>query len=235
MTPYRALSKPAPPIGVFRTKRPASLCQLAGRWSGHMPAAGLSGELKVDGWRALWFTGLDGQSKLWTRNGMPIEGIAHLAHRLAIMEHVAGERFMFDGEFQVGGTLEATKQWCECGWKSGGNAGTLYLFDAMPLVDWERGRCEVPWIERKARLRAIAAEAEASPLAWEWAPRSRGDTPGSVEILDDVWLFTADDVRDEANRVWARGGEGLMLKDPAAPYVRARSDSWLKVKRDGAA
>lgn len=151
------------------------------------------------------------------------------------MARAAGVPFMFDGEFQVGGTLDATKQWCERGWKSGGNAGTLYLFDAMPLVDWERGRCEVPWIERKARLRAIAAAADADPLSWEWALRSRGDTPGSVEILDDVWLFTADDVRDEANRIWARGGEGLMLKDPEAPYTRARSDSWLKVKKDGAA
>ena len=56
-----------------------------------------------------------------------------------------------------------------------------------------------------------------------------------MEIMEDVWLFTADDVRSEANRVWARGGEGLMLKDPSAPYVRGRSDSWLKVKKDGVA
>lgn len=235
MTPYLALSRPAPPIGVFGAARPTSLCQLAGRWAGNVPQGGMSAEIKADGFRALWFAGLDGQARLWTRNGMPIEGTAHLAHRLAIMEHVAGEPFMFDGEYIVDGTLAATKRWCEAGWKLGGNAGTLHLFDAMPLSDWKRGRCDMRQIDRKAQLVAIAAEAAASPLAWEWAPRSRGATPGSVEILDDVWLETVDDVRDEANRVWARGLEGLMLKDPEAPYVRGRSDAWLKVKKAGVA
>ncbi|MGN6290372.1 MAG: ATP-dependent DNA ligase [Sphingopyxis terrae] len=223
------------PFPRFPSSRPRELCQLAGRWRGDVPDGGIACEEKRDGWRALWFPGIDGKPRLWTRGGQAIDGVDHLEHRLSLMARAAGVPFMFDGEFQVGGTLEATKQWCERGWKSGGNAGSLYLFDAMPLADWERGRCDVPWIERKARLRAIAAAADADPLSWEWAPRSRGDTPGSVEILDDVWLFTADDVRDEANRIWARGGEGLMLKDPEAPYVRARSDSWLKVKKDGAA
>lgn len=217
--------------------RPRELCQLAGRWSGSVPDGGVGAEVKIDGWRASWFPGLDGQAKLWTRNGQPIEGIAHIAHRLAIMERIAGEPMFFDGEFQVDGSLAATKRWCEAGWKIGGNAGTLYLFDAMPLADWQRGRCDVRQIDRKARLRQIDREAAADPLSWEWAPQSHGqghDTP-IVEILDDLWLETADDVRDEANRVWARGGEGIVLKDPEAPYVRARSDAWQKVKRPGVA
>lgn len=202
-----------------------------------MPEYGIPAEEKKDGWRALWFPGLDGKARLWTRRGVPIEGADHIAHRLRLMETVAGEPMMFDGEFMVGGSLAATKAWCESGWKAGGTAGVLYLFDAIPLADWQRGRCDTRWIERKARLRAIVAEADASPLSWEWAPGSRGKGEGapSVEILDDLWLFSADDVREEASRVWARGGEGIILKDPEAPYVRARSDSWLKVKKDGAA
>ncbi|MBL9070230.1 MAG: hypothetical protein JNM03_09590 [Sphingopyxis sp.] len=236
MTHHRVLSRPATPIGAIEIKnRPASLCQLAGRWSGNVPIGGISGELKADGFRGLWFAGLDGQARLWTRNGQAIGGIEHLAHRLALMERVAGEPMMFDGEYVVDGTLAATKRWCEAGWKLGGNAGTLHLFDAMPLSDWQRGRCDMRQIERKARLVAIAGEAASSPIAWEWAPGSRGASPGTVEILDDIWLETADDVRDEANRVWARGLEGLMLKDPEAPYVRGRVSWWEKVKRPGAA
>lgn len=223
------------PFPRFPATRPRELCQLAGRWQGTIPDGGIVCEEKRDGWRALWFPGIDEKPRLWTRGGQPIEGTDHIAHWLGIMERVAGEPMMFDGEFQVDGTLTATKTWCERGWKAGGNAGKLYLFDAMPLADWQSGRCDTPWITRKARLTDIMRAAEESPLSWEWAPGARGDTPGSVEIMDDVWLFTADDVRDEANRVWARGGEGLMLKDPAAPYVRARSDAWLKVKKDGAA
>lgn len=235
MTPHRVLSRP--PIGSIGRQRPRELCQLAGRWTGHVPEGGIACEEKRDGWRALWFPGLDGQARLWTRNGQPIEGADHIAHRLAIMERAAGQPMMFDGEFIVDGSLAATKQWCESGWKRGGNAGVLYLFDAMPLADWTRGRCDMRWIERKTLLRGIWDKAQADPLSWEWAPRSRGqgqDTP-IVEILDDLWLFTADDVREEASRVWARGGEGLMLKDPEAPYGRARSSAWLKVKKGGVA
>lgn len=217
--------------------RPRSLGQLAGRWRGSVPDGGIACEEKRDGWRALWFPGLDGKRRLWTRGGQPIEGADHIAHWLGLMEDAAGEAMMFDGEFQVDGTLAATKQWCERGWRAGGNAGRLYLFDAMPLSDWQAGGCDRPWIERKARLSEIMRDAAASPLSWEWAPGSRGQGHGAppVEILADTWLFTADDVRDEANRVWALDGEGLMLKDPAAPYVRGRSDSWRKVKKDGVA
>lgn len=217
--------------------RPASLCQLAGRWGGKVPDGGIACEEKRDGWRALWFPGIDGKPGLWTRQGQAIEGAAHIAHWLSIMEHVAGVPMMFDGEFQVDGTLAATKQWCERGWRTGGNAGRLYLFDAVPLADWQAGHCETRWIDRKAHLADIMRRALASPLAWEWAPGTRGKHEGAlpVEILPDTWLFTADDVRDEARRVWASGGEGLMLKDPEAPYTRSRSDAWLKVKQDGAA
>lgn len=66
-------------------------------------------EQKIDGWRALRFPGIDGKVRLWTRNGQTIEGAGHILHRLALMEQVAGEPMVFDGEFQLGGTLEATK------------------------------------------------------------------------------------------------------------------------------
>ena len=57
------------------------------------------------------------------------------------MEEVAGEPLFFDAEFQVDGTLLATKAWCERGHKLGGSAGTLS-----------------PWrAPRPKRLRAMAA------------------------------------------------------------------------------
>lgn len=239
MTPLlRGNIGPAPSFGrISGQRRPSELFQLAGRWNGHVPDGGIMAEEKKDGWRAGWFPGLDGQPRLWTRNGMPIEGTDHIAHWLRILEAIAGEPMFVDGEFQVGGTLAATKAWCESGWKQGGHAGTLYVFDAMPLSDWQAGRCDTPWVKRKTRLTDLVAQLPGHPLSWEWAPRSRGafDGPPSVEILDDIWLFTADDVREEASRVWAREGEGLMLKDPEAPYERGRVSWWQKVKRPGAA
>ena len=189
-------------------------------------------EQKVDGWRALRFPGIDGKVRLSTRNGHPIEGIEHILHRLALMEQIAGEPMVFDGEFQVGGTLEATKHWCERGWRLGGEAGTFYAFDCLTLAEWRAGGTDRPLYERKAQLQALARAVDEEPaLSWEWRPGSHGrDESGAVQILADSWAADERDVVDEAQRVWAAGGEGLMLKDAESPYRRLRSGAWLKVK-----
>jgi len=216
--------------------RPSELCQLAGRWAGTVPEHGIMAEQKVDGWRCLFFPGLDGNVGLWTRGGMPIHGAGHVLERLVQVEAALGGPHFIDGEFQVDGSLAATKRHCEAGWRLG-NAGTFFAFDAVPLADWQAGRCDTPLYERKAALhRAIEATAPCAD-AWEWAAGSHGAGHGvdPVVYLHDVWLSDADDVHAEAQRIWRQGLEGLMLKDPMAPYVRARSDSWLKVKQDGVA
>ena len=217
-------------------KGPTSLCALASDWRGDVPTGGLMTEVKVDGWRALRFPGITGKVRLWSRNGMPIEGTEHILHRLALMERVAGEPMMFDGEFQVDGSLAAAKAWCERGWKIGGEAGTFFAFDMMPLRAWREGGCSTPLYGRKRRLVALARAVDEDPaLSWEWRPGSRGRdeaSPTAVQLVEDGWAFDAGDVLDAARRVWADGGEGIMCKDAEAPYRRCRSASWQKVKRD---
>jgi ATP-dependent DNA ligase len=191
-------------------------------------------EQKIDGWRALRFPGIDGKVRLWTRNGYPIEGTGHILHRLALMERVAGEPMVFDGEFQVGGTLEATKHWCERGWRLGEEAGTFYAFDCLTLAEWRAGGTDRPLYERKAQLQALARAVDEDPaLSWEWRPGSHGrDESGAVQVLADGWATDAADVIDAVQRVWAIGGEGCMLKDASAPYRRTRSIAWQKVKAE---
>ena len=191
-------------------------------------------ELKHDGYRCLVFPGLDRKPGLWTRNGMPMPGAGHILSRLLEIEAALGGQWMIDGEFVVGGTLATTKRHYDSGWRFG-DAGTFHAFDAVPLADWQRGMCEMPLFERKAALaRAIEATAPYAS-AWEWDEGSRGAAHGvdPVEFVADVWLFDAADVDAEARRVWALGHEGVMVKQADAPYIRARSDAWMKVKRPG--
>lgn len=212
------------------------LCQLAADWRGKLPETGIAVEEKKDGWRACYFRGHDGQPRLWTRNGHPIEGVEHITHRLAQFERAAGLPLFIDGEFQIGGTLEATKAWCERGWKMGGTAGVFYAFDIVPQAEWARGGWDAPWHQRKRMLTELAEVVNADDaFAWDWRPGSFGRDEGrpTVGILMDTWAFDVADVLDEARRVWAAGGEGLMLKDAEAPYRRNRHDAWQKVKRDG--
>jgi len=209
----------------------ASLCQLASDWRGTMPADGMVVEEKIDGFRAVYLPDHTGRKRLFTRNGMPIEGVDHILWRLAQIERAAGQSVVIDGEFQVEGTLAATKAWFERGWKGGGVAGRFYAFDILPYEQWERGGWDRPLVERKAWL--VELEAAARADTWEWRPGSHGsDDADAVTVLPDGWTFDTSDVVDEARRVWAAKGEGVMLKDAAAPYQRRRCAAWLKVKAE---
>lgn len=209
------------------------LCQLATDWRGDVPGGGLMAEEKVNGWRCLYFRGIDGKPGLWTRGGMPIEGCDHILYRLRLLEAKAGLPLFIDGELQVDGSLAATKEWCERGWKQGGEKGLFHAFDCLPYAEWLEGGTDIPLHERKKRLEWLANEVERDPaMQWEWREGSRGrdGEESPVIVAPDFWLFDQAHVVAMANRVWAGGGEGLVLKDAEAPYERRRVKHWQKVK-----
>ncbi len=211
------------------------LVHLARDWDGTVPKGGTGGEIKHNGWRCSFFTGRDGKTRLWTRNGMPLEGADHVLHRLRLMEQEAGQPMFFDGEIVVydgtGNTLAATKHWFETGWKGGGEAGTFHAFDCLTFAEWKSGGTPTALIERKARLRHLI---DATADQWDWRAGSHGRDEGAtaVQMVEDAWLLDVADVMTLAHHVWADGGEGLMLKDMQAPYQRSRTDAWLKVTRE---
>lgn len=208
-----------------------SLCTLLSEWDGTLPPDGAMLEQKIDGWRCLWLTGIDGKARLFSRNGIPLDGADHIAWRLEQMERAAGEPMLFDGEIQVAGTLDATKRWFESGWRMGGEAGVLHLFDCLTMAEWRAGGSDVPLYQRKARLAALIG---AGADQWEWRPRSHGrDDPACVRLLPDEWVSTPADVLDAAKRVWAADGEGVVVKRWDAPYRRLRSRDAQKVKPGG--
>lgn len=218
------------------TARPAELVQLVGNYRGSLlPEHDWIAQEKMDGWRAAWFRGFDGQKRLWTRNGIHIAGIGHIAHRLQAMERIAGEPIMFDGEFLVGGTLAATKHWCETGWKAGGEAGTLHLFDCQTQVQWEAGGSDEPWYVRQKLLQHLVEATDTLSDEWMWREGTKGKEPPHPHVTTLSWEYVSShaDVMDMANRVWARGGEGLVIKNAFSPYQRNRSNDWMKVKKAG--
>lgn len=216
---------------------PRELCQLAGNFDGRTVPAGAVAELKADGWRALYIRDWEGRPTLRTRGGLAIEGVGHILHHLAAMERIAGEPLMVDGEFVVGDspdTLAATKRWCESGWRMGGEAGTFHAFDLMPFADWQRGGSSQPWWQRKERLQALGLSVESDAAhAWEWRAGSRGRDEGrqAVRVLPHREVWHVDEALEVAGEMWAAGLEGIVLKDPFAPYQRQRVQHWAKVGR----
>lgn len=213
-------------------KHLTQICQLVGDWRGDMPAGGMLAEQKMDGFRCTFFPDIDGRDRLWTRNGMPIEGCDHILYHLQRMREAAGEPIFFDGELVVDGTLAATKRWVETDWRKGGEAGHFYAFDCLPLREWQQGGTATPLFQRKARLMDLAAQVAVDD--WTWRPGSHGRDEGAtpVTVVEDQWLFDAEDVVREVRSVWAAGGEGIVLKHAEAGYERRRNGHALKVKRE---
>lgn len=216
------------------------LFQLLGRWNGKALEQPMAFEQKMNGWRAGRWRGVDGKPRLWTRNGHEIHGTAHIQRALAGIEAIAGQRLFFDGEFVVtptdgNDTLLATKTWCETSWKAGGNAGTLHLFDIMPEDDWKRGGSDMPWMQRKAWLCDLVNQWQDQEAdRWEWIEGSRGaEGPTPIRAIPHRIVRSAGEVRRLVADIWARGGEGAVLKALDAGYQRNRVSTQMKVKRNG--
>ena len=181
---------------------------LATDWRGDVPEGGLVVQQKIDGIRALWLG-----DRLITREGSRILGVDHIAAELRQLQAAFGRPMMMDAELQVDGALRPTTRHFQRQGRDG-DAGRLHLFDAIPIENYRQNDCTQPLT---ARLSALDAAADHCTLS-------------AVGVLPWRILGSVETVRAAAERVWATGGEGLVIKAPVSTYHRGRSRDWLKVK-----
>ena len=186
------------------------LCQLVGDWTGRVVGAQVV-EPKLDGIRALWIAG-----ELVTREGTPIHGAGHIAARLRWLEREACVPMFFDGEWVVEGSFAATLAHFQA---RGGNgdAGTVHLFDAMPMTVWRGEECCYALETRKTRLDAMLegiADAAVRPMPWAYL-----HSPDPMEI------------EGMAREFIAAGAEGIVTKQAAATCQRKPGTAWQRIKR----
>jgi ATP-dependent DNA ligase len=208
---------------------PRELVQLAGEWRGGLPNDGTMVEEKLDGVRAYYLG-----NTLRTREGVEIGGVGHILHRLAGIERAYGRPLMLDGEFIAPGGFQATLKHIAQGLRAP-EQGTLHLFDCLHADEWQANDCDRPLYERKAMLARLVGIQSDGDDGWTWRAGTYGkelDAP-PVAIIPDVWCGTQADVEQMTAEIWARGGEGVMLKDAESVYRRERSNTWRKYKRNG--
>lgn len=196
---------------------PAELCQLAAVYDAEKPPRGGAWvmEEKHDGIRLLWLGG-----ELVTRNGAPFAAAEHLRPMFERIETRCGLPMMLDAEYVAAPRRPGQSGFLAtlAAFRAGEpGAGTAFLFDGMPLGDWQGGGCPRPLDHRRRRLEGAFDGLRAGPvsLVEQW--------PGG----EDMAIVT-----HRLRRIWARGGEGLMLKRRDSPYERRRAASWLKAKRE---
>lgn len=197
--------KPLPPPDPRFKHGPSELCQLAVMAKVLTLGPDWVMEEKHDGVRLLWKAGT-----LLTREGEPAPFAEHLRADFERFERRAGRRMVIDCEYVEAGGFQATL----AAVRRGEGTGPAYVFDALPLEDWERGEGAVLLVRRHFLNSVFSG----------WAP-------DGLRLVEQWPAFNAAVVEAKARKIWERGGEGLMLKNRQALYVRGRSAAWQKIKR----
>lgn len=161
-------------------------------------------QLKVDGHRALFV-----HAAIVSREGVPMPHVQHCQPALRRLEEAFGEPMFFDGEYIADGGFAATGD----EQKAKRGAGVLWLFDAMPVRDWQNGFCATPLRDRLVALRERIHTVESE----------------FVGMLD-WWELTGPETAVKAMELWAHGYEGVVRKHGDSAYDRRRSDCWQRLK-----
>lgn len=209
-------------------------CQLATNSEGRPEMKGMKRlEPKLDGVRAL-FTVIPSDSGVtvicFSRNGKVFENFTHiedqisnnwvkLSRKCTVMGHSLYNGFVLDGEV-IGNTFQELMRQARRKTDVQASDSVLNVFDVIPLSDFRAGHWNASLTKRMETLE------EMRPII---------DTMPNVELLPHLMvdLDTAAGknqleryAKDNVNA----GFEGIMIKEPKAPYICKRSTDWMKWK-----
>jgi DNA ligase-1 len=201
-------------------------CQLAHDSANH--ESKVSGkkyiEVKLDGVRVLTIVRSDGRVDMFSRNGKELVNFPHIVEQISNVVKTHGSSnnmdVVLDGEIMSSSFQDLMTQVHR---KSDvkANDAILNLFDVIPLADFEQGF----WDKRQE---------DRSAMVYYWHKTYKDMLPNVAVVGHElVDLDTPEgQVRyKEINAKAIAGGyEGIMLKDPEAPYECKRSVAWLKLK-----
>ena len=204
---------------------PVFSCQLAHDSQNH--ESKVSGEklieVKLDGVRVITIVYPGGRVDQFSRNGKELVNFGHIKEQLSAVAKLGAfgtEPMVLDGEVMSSSFQDLMKQVHRKDNVEAGDA-ILNLFDIVPLSEFETGKCEEFQISRSDKLQT-------------WYETYQELMP-NVTVLS-YELVDLDSVEgnkrfSQINQLAIDGGyEGIMIKDPSAPYECKRSTSWLKLK-----
>lgn len=210
-------------------------------------------EPKYDGIRAVFVPQENGRVLAFSREGKPLFNTERLCELVAGSDN---DKIVLDGElfyrdFHTTQSITSTQT-------EHSDAGKLqfFVFDAIPLDDWNAQLSTIPLFRRKEVLRAVVDDIN----GFERPPKPTPDEikvrlekaaqqikvtgvqipPELEEPVDDpTWpvqfvpckLIGTNAAAEAFYRKCVEAGyEGLILKEYAAPYIFKRSKTWMKMK-----
>jgi len=202
---------------------PTFACQLAHDSANH--EGKLAGrklvEVKLDGVRVITIVWPDGRVLQFSRNGKELVNFEHIKQELALNANTFTEPMVLDGEVMSSSFQDLMKQVHRKDNVAASDA-VLWLFDILPLRAFESGCFDMSQKDRSVWLH-------------NWYDNKLNKSMSNVTCLDQaiVDLDTAEG--QKLFRMYNKSAiennyEGIMIKDPAAPYECKRSTAWLKLK-----
>lgn len=206
---------------------PVFSCQLAKDGADEANAKHMVGEklldVKLDGVRLLTVVDKELRTVVqYTRNGKINDRFPHIRDVFERMMDDLPCSMVFDGEITAKSFQDLMTQ---VNRKSDKNTGDtkLALFDCLPLEDFHAGKCMMSQEDRHAVLTGYYGLMLTLATAGEVyvVPKKKVNL-STKEGQDEFAAFNKEAL--------LAGYEGIMVKDPAAPYECKRTKSWLKVK-----
>jgi DNA ligase-1 len=177
-------------------------------------------EVKLDGVRIITIVHPDGRVDQFSRNGKELVNFPHIKKQFAGIADSLIEPWVFDGEIMSSSFQDLMKQVHR---KSDvdANDAVLHLFDCIPLCHFEQGQWNATQEFRSNHLK-------------EFVKHHQDALPNVTMVGQELVDLDSDAGQQkykEINALAIKGGyEGIMIKDPMAPYECKRSHAWLKLK-----
>jgi DNA ligase-1 len=201
---------------------PVFSCQLAHDGANH--ESKITGkkfiEAKLDGVRVITIVYPSGLVDMYSRNGKELVNFPHIKDQLSKNAIFFKDPMVLDGEVMSSSFQDLMKQVHR---KSDvkANDAVLNLFDIMSLEDFKKGRSDIPQYERSNALHI-------------WYEPIKTHLPNIAVLSNEMVDLDTEEGQtrfSEINASAIAGGyEGIMIKDPLAPYECKRSHAWLKQK-----
>jgi DNA ligase-1 len=201
-------------------------CQLAHDSANH--ESKVSGkkliEVKLDGVRVLTIVRADGRVDMFSRNGKELANFPHIVEQISNVVKTHGSSnnmdVVLDGEIMSGSFQDLMKQVHRKDNVEAGDA-ILNLFDVIPLEDFEKGFWDKDQSTR-------------SDMVYYWHKTYKDMLPNVTVVGHELVDLDTDEGQKRYKEINAKaiagGYEGIMIKDPNAPYECKRSVAWLKLK-----
>jgi DNA ligase-1 len=199
-------------------------CQLAHDSANH--ESKVSGkkyiEVKLDGVRVITIVRTDGRVDMFSRNGKELANFPHIVEQISsvVKQNPPPYDLILDGEIMSSSFQDLMTQ-VHRKTDVKANDAILNLFDVLSLEEFEAGICNKRQEDRSA-------------MVYYWHKQHKDVLPNVSVVgheLVDLDTKEGQTRYKEINAKAIEGGyEGIMLKDPEAPYECKRSVAWLKLK-----